>query len=237
MENLPQSLKNSAGKSTAFEWAVPTELEISPDPLRLRIDFHQESTIVSFFDGGKVENKMVDAMDIAHALASELTFTTGMLPEGCLWWSNNRHGQTFAIYTRPQIRKLALQLKINELPRRFIVPMPGLIFLCSPAKPPRVYAVGKKPTKETTVIYKAPLTNLGINGQSCGGSHKYPERIADIIPSFFESFFTSEMAGGKSKKYNNNVIQMWEELDGKEGSYPISDLIKHGTLADLMKID
>lgn len=227
--------KESPG-GQAISWAIPEELEISKDPLRLRIDFHNDSTLITFFDGDKVETRMVDAMEIAYALASELTFTTGMLPEGCLWWSNSRNGQTFAIYTRPQIRKIALQLDINKPPERFTMPMPGLIFICSPAKPPSVFAIARKPTKETNLIYHAPLTNVNIYGKSCGGTHKYPERVADIIPSFFQSFFTAESGNNKSKKYPNNIVEMWKELDGKEGSYPVKDLIKYGTLADLMKM-
>lgn len=237
MTTDPNKSQITSGQSMTFSWAVPTDLDVSPDPLRLRIDFHHQATTITFFDGEKVETKLVDAMDIAYALASELTFSTGLLPEGCLWWNNTKYGQKFAIYTEPQIRKLALQVSVNEPPVRFTIPTPGLVFLCSPAKPPAVYAVGKKPTKETSVIYKAPFPNLNGAGQSCAGSHKYPERVADIIPSFFTSFFSAEsQLGGRSKKYPQNIIELWKDLDGKVGTYPVSDLVKYCTLGDLMKI-
>lgn len=229
--------ETSNESSAVISWAVPKELEISPDPLRLRIDFHTQATTMTFFEDNKAETRMVDAMDIAHALAKELSFGTGLLPPGCLWWNNTRQGPLFAIYTNPQIRKLALQVSLNKPAKRYTVPMPGLIFLCRPGMSPWVFAVGKKPTKETNVIYHAPLTNVDRKGKSCAGSHKYPDRAADMVPSFFESFFTVESTiRGRSKKYPESVIQMWEELDGKPGPYPISDLVKYCTLADLMNI-
>lgn len=222
--------------SRHFSYAVPKDLDVAVDNLRVRIDFYNQSTTITVFEGDKAETRLVDAMDIAHALSTELNFSTGMLPEGCLWWSNSREGPLYAIYSEPQVRKLALQTDIEKPPKRYNVPMPGLIFLCRPAAPPWVFAVGKKPTKITNTVYNAPLANVFNNGRSCPGSHKYPERVVEIVQSFFMSFFTATAhLGNRSKKHPKNIIQMWEELDGKE-TYPVRDLVKHGTIQDLMNI-
>ena len=65
-------------KSPAFSWAVPKELGIPADPLRLRLDFHHQSTVMTYFQSDTLTvTKQVDAMDVAHALASDLSFGSG----------------------------------------------------------------------------------------------------------------------------------------------------------------
>ena len=221
-------------EKSPFSWAVPKELGIPPDPLRLRLDFHHQATIMTLFQDGGAVVRQVDAMDVAHALASDLTFGTGMLPPGTIWWQNTRTGPVFAIYVEPKVWPLALQMDIKKAPRRFTIPLPGLIFLCTPGQPPWVYAVKKKPTKETDIVYRAPLANIFADGRSCPGSHKYPTRAADIVKSFFVSFFspTADLQH-RSQKFPKNVISLWGFLDGKK-KFPLEDLEKHGTIADLM---
>ena len=221
----------------AFSWAVPKELGIPPDPLRLRLDFHHQATVMTIFRENSVITKPVDAMDVAHALASDLSFGTGLLPPDTIWWLNTRHGPVFALYVKPKIWKLALQRDIGKPPQRFTVPLPGLIFLCLPGQPPWCYAVKKQPTKETDIVFKAPLANIFEDGRSCTGSHKYPTRVADTVTSFFASFFSATAdLQGRSVRFPKNVIDLWVFLDGKKG-FPTEDLVKFGTIADLMNIE
>jgi hypothetical protein len=222
-------------KKPAFSWAVPKDLGIPADSLRLRVDFFHQSTILTSFDGDTVTTRQVDAMDIAHALSSDLSFGTGLLPENTLWWLNSRDGQIYAIYVEPRIRKLALQENLNKPPQRFEVPLPGFVFLCSPCKAPWLVAVTKRPTKATDITYHAPCANVFRNGRSCPGSNKYPERVQDIVESFFVSFFTSTAdLQGRSKSHPKNIIQLWKSIDGQK-EFPMDDLVPFGTLGDLMK--
>ncbi len=217
-----------------FKWAIPDELDVPPDPVRCRLDFHHEAVVMTLFHPETVEKKIVSAMDVSHALASELSFGTGLLPPNTIWWLNTRAGPVFALYVEPKVRKLALQEIAGKPPRRFTIPLPGLIFLCSPSRPPWVFAVKKKPTKETDLVYKAPLCNLYQDGRSCPGNHEYPTRVADIVESFFISFFsrTADLQN-RSLRFPENVIDLWEYLDKKK-TYPKADLVKHGTVKDLM---
>jgi len=234
MERKKMTKKN---ETPAFSWAVPKELGIPPDPLRLRLDFHHQSTIMTFFQGDMVTTKLVDALDVAHALASDLSFGSGLLPPGTIWWLNTRGGPIFALYVEPKVWKVALQEDIKKPPRRFTIPLPGLIFLCSPGQPPWVFAVKKKPTKETDIVYRAPLANIFNNGRSCPGSHRYPTRIADIVHSFFISFFSATAdLQGRSRQFPKNVLNLWEFLDGKK-RFPLNDLMEHGTIRDLMNME
>jgi len=230
-------MTETKASSPAFSWAVPKELGIPPDPLRLRLDFFHQSTVMTYFSGDKAVTTQVDAMDVAHALASNLAFGTGLLPPGTLWWENTKGGPLFAIYVEPKVRKLALQREAGQPPLRFEIPLPGFIFLCSQGRPPWLYAVTKKPTKETNLVYKAPLCNIHQNGRSCQGSHKYPTRVADIVESFFISFFspTGDM-NNRSKAFPNNLVGLWKSLDKKK-KFPIGDLVQHGTIKDLMNME
>ena len=172
-----------------FSWAVPEELGIPPDPLRLRLDFNHQSVEMTLFDGETVTTKIVDAMDVSHALANELSFGSGLLPPGTIWWRNTKSGPVIAVYIEPHIRQVTLQTDIKKQPNRYKVPMPGLIFLIRAGIPPWVFAMKKRPKKETDIVYRAPLANIHANGRSCGGSHKYPARLEDMVDSFFISFF------------------------------------------------
>ena len=224
-------------KQTGYKWAIPDELGVPADPLRLRLDFHHQAVVMTLFEGEAVNTKIVSAMDVAHALASDLSFGTGILPSSTLWWENSRNGPITALYVEPKVRKLALLELVNKPPHRFTIPLPGLIFLCPPARPPWVYAVKKRPTKETDIVYKAPLCNLYANGHSCPGNHRYPERVADIVQSFFLSFFSPEAdLKNRSQTFPQNIIHLWEHLD-KKGKFPLGDLVKHGTISDLMQME
>jgi PRTRC genetic system protein B len=217
-------------------WAVPKELGIPTDPLRLRLDFHHQATVMTLFDGDITVRKLVDAADVAFALASDLSFGTGFLPENTLWWQNTRGGPVFAIYTPTKIRRLALQEDMKKAPRRFNIPLPPFVFLCKPGKPPWVFAVKKKPTKEKDMIYEAPLFNIYADGRSCPGSNKYPTRVADIVDSFFMSYFSHAAdVHGRSRKFPKNVLGLWEYLDGKK-NFPLEDLVEHGRIGDLMRM-
>jgi len=221
----------------AFSWAVPEELGIPPDPLRLRLDFFHQSTVMTIFQGDAVETRMVSAMDVSHALANDLSFGTGLLPPGILWWQNTRGGPVFAIYVEPSIRNVALQLAVDKPPRRFKIPLPGFVFLCSPGQAPWVFAVKKKPTKETDIVYKAPLCNIFSNGRNCPGSHRFPTRVTDIVQSFFVSFFTATAnLGNRSRKFPEDILELWAFLDKKK-KFPMSDLVEHGRISDLMNME
>ena len=224
-------------EAPAYSWAVPKELGIPPDPLRLRLDFHHQPTVMTFFQGDTVITRQVDAMDVAHALASDLSFGSGLLPDNTLWWQNTKEGPVCALYVEPKVRKLALQDQVDKAPRRFKIPLPGLIFLCSPGKPPWVFAVKKKPTKVTDIVFRAPFCNIYQNGRSCPGSHTYPTRVADIVQSFLVSFFSQTADLRKrSMLFPDNIIQLWEHLDNKK-IFPKNDLVVHGTIKDVMQYE
>lgn len=179
---------------------------------------------------------MVSAIDLTRALANELPFASGILPENTLWWANDKSGPVVAIWVAAGVRRLALQAEYSKPAERYDVPLPGLIFLCRPGQAPSVFAATRRPAGPKDRVYKAPMANVYDDGRTCPGNHQYPADVAEIPDNFFKSFFSpGANLGGRSKKHPTNIINMWKELDKKkEKEYPLSDLYYHGTAADLM---
>lgn len=169
------------------------------------------------------------------ALLSEVDLNSGLLPDNTLWWKQGRNGVEVGLWRPPQVWKVALVTKAFQAPRRFQIPMSGLIFVCKPAQSPRVFAAKHRPKSSKEHIYHAPLFNIFGNGDACPGTHKYPEKVSEIPESFFTSFFSMEAQyEGRSKKHPQSLLSLWEELDGKK-RFPLSDLVKAGMLEDIMK--
>lgn len=79
-------------------------------------------------------------------------------------------------------------------------------------------------------VYQAPFFNLYGDGRSCPGNHTYPTEVTEIPDSFFVSHFAPEGdMRGRSAAYPDNLLRLWEELDGQD-SYPLDDLVHMGPL-------
>ena len=58
-------MTSTTNKAPAFSWTVPKELGIPADPLRLRIDFHHQSTVMTYFQGDIVTTKQEEYLNPA----------------------------------------------------------------------------------------------------------------------------------------------------------------------------
>jgi len=233
-KSQPQAAQPVAERDV-FRMAVP-QADLPPDPLRLRLDFHEDAVVLHDFGRQSVESRVVSAMDVAHALARELSMTSGLLPPETLWWANTAAGPVYAIWEAPKVRKVALQEKALEPPTRLAIPFPGLIFLCLPGQTPWVYAAKRRPRAVKDRVYKMPAFNVFESGRVCPGSHTFPMDAGAIPDSFFRSFFSS--AGDwrdRSRKHPKDLKALWTELNG-QASYPLKDLVPHGTVEDLLAI-
>ena len=218
-----------------YQWALPDGFEVPRDKVRARLDFYQDSIILYLIENNVIHTKMVSARDVTMALLREVPMTSGLLPQGTLWWAQRRGGPEVALWRSPRVWKVALQVEAFKPPRRFKLPMPGLIFICHPGRPPRICAAKKRPTSPRDAIYHAPLFNVFRDGGVCAGTHKFPPNIEEIPESFFTSFFTVEADyGNRSKKYPGDLLKLWEELDGKR-KYPLNDLVPAGRIEDILQ--
>ncbi len=220
-------------EQNGFQWVMPEGLDVPPDPLKLRLDFHESVVTLTTFGDPVSTTRVVSAMDVAHALSRELEVSSGLLPQRALWWTNTPDGPVVALWREPQVSKVALQERYDVPATRFTIPLPGLIFLCKPGVAPWVYAAKKRPTTGTETVYVAPLFNVFEDGRSCPGTHKYPTDVAEQPDSFMLAFFSPGEYRQSSKKHPKSLKALWKSIDGKK-SYPVRDLIEHGTVKDLM---
>ena len=131
---------------------------------------------------------------------------------------------------------VALQREAFKPPARLRLPMPGLVFVCSPGRPPWVYAALSRPTDPEQHLFRAPAFNVFRDGRVCPGSHRFPEEVGLIPESFFQSYFSlTGDSRDRSKKHADNLQALWEEIDGQT-EYPVEDLVPQCTVAQAMAV-
>jgi len=220
---------------TGYQWALPDNVDVPPDELKVRLDFYGQSVVMYVVEKGIITTKMVSAQDVALALLRDIPLGSDLLPENTLWWRHKQEGMPeVALWRPPQVWPVALQLEPFKPPRRFRLPMPGLIFVCRPGSPPRVVAVKRRPANPEEPIFRAPLYNVYLDGNTCPGSHKYSDDISKIPEEFFTAFFTQSLGDEVSHEYGHDLLKLWESIDGKR-RYPLRDLMPCGKVANLMK--
>ncbi len=226
--------KKTTTTEPGFRWALPEGLDVPPDKLILRLDIFQETIVLHQFGENGTTVRVVSALEVARAFTKDIRLHSGALPEGALWWSMGPEGEEVALWRSPRVWQAALVVEAFKPPQRFNLPMPGLVFVCSAGKPPRVFAAKRRPAGLNYPLYHAPLLNLFINGGSCTGTHQYGQDVGQHPEEFFTAFFSDAgHTSGRSKKYPDGLLTLWAELDGKK-SYPIRDMVLLGTVEQVM---
>ena len=222
--------------ANATEWSLPGPADAPRDDLQIQMEVYRETILLRGFDGHTQWVRTVSADEIANALTQHLGFSSGLLPQEALWWSQGETGKTVALWRSPQVWAVALQREAFKAPARLRLPMPGLVFVCSPARAPWVYAALERPSDPEQRLYKMPAFNVFRDGRVCPGSHRFPEDV-DLIPeSFFQSFFSlTGDSRERSKKHPDNLQTLWEELDGKD-EYPVEDLVPQCSVGHAMAV-
>ena len=213
-------------------WSTPGPTDVPRDTLQAQLEIYRETILLRGFDGDTQWVKTVSADEIAHALTRHLGFSSGLLPPETLWWNQGEAGHTVALWRPPQVWPVALQREAFQPPARLRLPMPGLVFVCSPRRPPWVYAALSRPTAPEQQLFRAPAFNVFHDGRVCPGSHRFPEDPGLIPESFFQSFFS--LTGDtreRSKRHTDDLQALWEELDGTT-DYPTDDLVPQCRVAD-----
>ena len=206
------------------------------DELNLQLEVYEETLLLRGFDGDTNWVRTVSADEIANVFTRHLGFSSGLLPEKTLWWGQGETGQVVALWRPPQVWPVALQREAFKPPARLRLPMPGLVFVCSPARAPWVYAALERPTDPEERLYKMPAFNVFRDGRVCPGSHKFPDRVEEIPESFFRSYFSGTGdSRERSKKHPDDLHALWEEIDGKT-EYPVEDLVPQCTVAHAIAV-
>ncbi|MYD96208.1 MAG: hypothetical protein F4X98_02325 [Gammaproteobacteria bacterium] len=218
------------------EWSLPGPADAPRDDLKLQLEVYGETMLMRGFDGDSNWVRTVSADEIANVFTQHLGFSSGLLPEDAIWWNQGETGHSVALWRPPQVWPVALQREAFKSPARLRIPMPGLLFVCSPGRAPWVYASPDRPTDPDDRLYRMPAFNVFQDGRVCPGSHRFPEEVGLIPESFFQSYFSlTGDTGERSKKHPDNLQALWEELDGKT-EYPLEDLVPQCTVARAMAV-
>ena len=217
-------------------WSLPGQDDVPRDQLQVQLEVYKETILLRGFEGDSNWVRTVSADEIAGVFTQHLGFSSGLLPKEALWWSQGETGQVVALWRPPQVWAVALQREAFQPPARLRVPMPGLVFVCSPGRAPWVYAAKDRPTHGEQQLFRAPAFNVFSDGRVCPGSHRFPEEVGLIPESFFQSFFSlTGDSRNRSRKHPDNLQDLWEELDGKE-EYPLDDLVTQYSVAHALAV-
>ncbi|RME71825.1 MAG: hypothetical protein D6784_14560 [Chloroflexi bacterium] len=193
--------------------------------LLVDIQIYSESIWRTIYEEDKpVRRDEVSPADLALALAG-VNPGTGLLPQNTLFLRQDGDETCLGIYLPPAVQNLHVEGKDGR--RVYRLPLPPLV-LVGRGTSYRLYALaGENWPAAETQLYHAPFPNIYSNGLVCRGSVAFPpagpETIHRAAALFFESQFNEDLAGGKSRKYPLNVLQMWAEVEQAE-VYPVDDL-------------
>ena len=222
--------------SGTTQWSLPGPADAPRDVLQVQLEVYNETILLRGFENDSAWVKTVSADEIANVFTQHLGFSSGLLPEEALWWNQGETGQVVALWRPPQVWPVALQREAFQPPARLRLPMPGLVFVCSPGRAPWAYAALERPTCPEQQLFRIPAFNVFGDGRVCPGSHRFPEEVGLIPESFFQSFFSlTGDSQNRSKKHPDNLPALWEELDGKT-EYPVEDLVPQCTVAQAMAV-
>ena len=217
-------------------WSLPGQDDVPRDQLQVQLEVYKETILLRGFEGDSTWVRTVSADEIAGVFTQHLGFSSGLLPEQALWWSQGETGQVVALWRPSQVWAVALQREAFQPPARLRLPMPGLVFVCSPGRAPWVYAALERPANGEQQLYRAPAFNVFADGRACPGSHRFPGEVGLIPESFFQSFFSlTGDSRNRSNKYPDDLRALWEEIDGT-AEYPVEDLVPQCTVAHALAV-
>jgi hypothetical protein len=183
-------------------------------------------------DGGETEHA-ISPEQLATALSAKVRFESGLLSSNTLCLCAEGVKRTVAEHRPPQ--KTALYLDGSDHP--LSVPLPGLLMLrvTTANDNPRyaIYAVKDRPESLDTVLYHAPLPNVGRADVCWGTVKKVSEAslagssLAEDWQQFLGSLFTNHSVAGKSKRHPNDIREQLLNLEARKArAYPRRDLVK-----------
>ena len=220
----------------ATQWSLPGQTAAPRDELQVQLEVYKETILLRGFQQDSAWVRTVSADAVADVFTQHLGFSSGLLPPEALWWCQGETGQVVGLWRPPQVWSVALQREAFAPPARLRLPMPGLVFVCSPGRAPWVYAAQERPTDPEQQLFRAPAFNVFGDGRVCPGSHRFPEEVGLIPESFFQSYFSlTGDTRNRSQKHPDTLQALWEELDGT-AAYPMGDLVPQCTVAHALAV-
>ena len=158
---------NMTNEVDTTQWSLPGPADAPRDDLKLQLEVYGETILLRGFENDAAWVRTVSADEIANVFTQHLGFSSGLLPEETLWWNQGETGQVVALWRPPQVWSVALQQEAFKPPARLRLPMPGLVFVCSPGRAPWVYAAtSRRPISSSTSSGRRPSTSSETGGSA-----------------------------------------------------------------------
>ena len=217
------------------QWSLPGPAGAPRDDLKLQLEVYGETILLRGFDGDSAWVRTVSADEIANVFTQHLGFSSGLLPQDAVWWNQGETGQVAALWRPPQVWPVALQREAFKPPAGSGFPCRGWSSSARRgARPGSTPHWSAQPTPSSSS--PGPRFNVFSDGRVCPGSHRFPEEVGLIPEGFFQSFFSlTGDSRDRSKKHPDNLIALWEELDGKT-EYPMEDLVPQCSVGHAMAV-
>ena len=218
------------------QWATAALQDVPRDELQATMEVYNDTILLRSHQQNATYVRTISADEAAHTFIKHIAAGSGLLPKNALWWQQSSNGQTVAIWKAPRVQQVALQTQPFQPPERLTLPMPGLVFVCSPGRAPWVFAAKQRPSALDQQLFRAPAFNVFQGGRVCPGSHRFPDDVELIPNSFFQSFFSpTGDTQDRSRKHPHNLLNLWKEINGKT-RYPAEDLVAQCTVAEAMEV-
>ena len=158
------------------QWSLPGPADAARDELQMQLEVYKETILLRGFENDSNWVRTVSADAIANVFTQHLGFSSGLLPQDALWWNQGETGQVVGLWRPPQVWSVALQREAFKPPARLRLPMPGLVFVCSPGRAPWVYAALGRPTDPEQHLFRAPPSTSSETGGSAPEATGSPRR-------------------------------------------------------------
>ena len=158
------------------QWSLPGPADMPRDELQIQLEVYKETILLRGFENDSTWVRTVSADAIANVFIQHLGSSSGLLPQEALWWNQGETGQVVALWRPPQVWSVALQREAFKPPARLRLPMPGLVFVCSPGRVPWVYAALNRPTDPEQHLFRAPRSTSSETGGSVPEATGSPRR-------------------------------------------------------------
>ena len=219
------------------QWSLPGPADAPRDDLKLQLEVYGETILLRGLRRRLHLGQDRLGDEIANVFTQHLGFSSGLLPQDAVWWNQGETGQVVALWRPPQVWSVALQREAFKPPARLRLPMPGLVFVCSPGRAPWVYAALERPTDPDEQLFRAPAFNVFRDGRVCPGSHRFPEEVGTdtggLLPVLLLPY--GRHPGTARRKHPDNLIALWEELNGTT-AYPVEDLVPQCSVGQAMAV-
>lgn len=230
------------------ETATTSVKDQAPQPVVALIFYgkENESTFVGVtrhnVTGGRIqEGKYINPMEVKSLLKTDEESTLELKPHNII--AENEHYLLWLSKSRLQ----TMWFRIGAKQYSPMVHWTPLLFIVN-KKTNRlnVFAVESDvhPTKDT-IIYHAPLMNIGCNGDVCQGSARLPAAlgyatIPEIEATIYESNFThvnhqqTVKVQGKPSICSNEHLKFWQRKARTKTKVTSRSLVQYKTLSDLL---